>query len=142
MDQTFIQLLMMTASQIYTRCATKTCNSNYCSFNSPRLCQQKIGLHTKIGLFNLICWLSLGHFVEHEFRSVIRLLSRPLNQPAYIDTVNINGRWLFSTSLCNFSCHFYSRLVFTECPHNYTRKYVTISWNCFNYYRQGFIRDN
>lgn len=41
---------------------------------------------TKIGLLNLICLLSLGHFVEHELRSVIRLLSRPLNQPAYIDT--------------------------------------------------------
>lgn len=83
---------------------------------------------TKIGLFTLICLLSLGHFVEHELRSVIRLLSRPLNQPAYIDTVNIDGRWLFSTS-CHFSCYFYSRLV-------------TITWNCFNYYRQGFIRDN
>lgn len=82
----------MTASQMYTKCATKKCNSNYCSFNSPRLCQLKIGLHTKIGLLNLICLLSLGHFVEHELRSVIRLLSRPLNQPAYIDTVNINGR--------------------------------------------------
>lgn len=73
---------------------------------------------TKIGLLNLICLLSLGHFVEHELRSLIRWLSRPLNQPAYIDTVNINGRILLSTSLC----HFYSRLVFAECLHNHTRK--------------------
>lgn len=85
MDQTLIQLLMMTASQIYTKCATKKCNSNFAHLIHQNYVNKKLDF-TKIGLLNLICLLSLGHFVEHELRSVIRWLSRPLNQPVYIDT--------------------------------------------------------
>lgn len=76
---------MMTASQIYTKCATKNVIIIIAHLIHQVYVNKKLNL-SKIVLLNLICLLSLGHFVEHELRSVIRLLSRSSNQPAYIDT--------------------------------------------------------